>query len=315
MIQAKKTSTLIVTALAGLALAPQAKAQSLIYGIGGTDTGTGPNAAAYSLFSFNSATPGTINTIGPVATTTGFTLQSIAFQPTTGNLYGFQYNGTTSQGQLVTIDRTTGVVGPVGTPFTIGSIAGSAGNSAAISFNPTNGAVRLVTGTYGNYRINPVTGTLNGQDASVTYAAGDPNANNTFQVSTLAYNNTGTLYDIDYINNNLATQSLASGELNTVGFLGITATQGAASEGFTIGLGNAAFLNVTPSTAGNAVQDSLYSVNLATGTAALLGSIGSSATFNTADLAAFVPEPGAYALCGLGIASLLAPALRRRRAG
>ncbi|MBE7189733.1 DUF4394 domain-containing protein, partial [Jatrophihabitans endophyticus] len=287
------TTTALCTAAFLFAGSPRADAQTLLYGVGGTDTGAGPNAAAYTLFDFSSAAPSATTTVGTVTTSAGYALESIAFQPTTGSLYGFQYNGTTNQGQLVTINRSTGALATVGTAFTIGSISGSAGNSATISFNPTNGVVQLVTGTYGNYRINPATGGLLGQDASVAYAAGDTNANNTFQISSLAHNNAGTLYDIDYINNVLTTQDLSTGALHTVGLLGFTATQGAPSEGFTIGAGNAAFLNSTASTQGGAVRDSLYSVNLATGAATSLGAIGGSATFNTVDLAAYVvPEPG-----------------------
>ena len=306
------TAAVLCTAISVFAGSHYASAQALIYGIGGTDTGAGPNAAAYTLFDFSSAAPGTTTTVGTVTASTGFVVTSIAFQPTTGQLYGFQYNATTNQGQLVTISRFTAAVAAVGSPFTIGSTSGSAGNSATISFNPSNGAVRLVTGTFGNYRINPTTGALLGQDPSVAYAAGDPNANNTFQISGVAYNSGATLYDLDYINGSLATQNLSTGALTTVGSLGVTPTQGAPSTGLTIGMGNAAFLNSTVSTQGGAVRDNLYSVDLTTGATTLVGSIGSTATFNTVDIAAFVPEPGTYALCGLGGAALLVLAARRR---
>ena len=84
--------------------------------------------------------------------------------------------------------------------------------------------------------------------------------------------------------------------------------------GFTIGLNNTAFLNSTVSTQGGAVRDNLYSVNLTTGATTILGSIGSTTTFNTVDIAAFVvPEPGTHAMFVLGGAALLAVAVRRRR--
>lgn len=293
-----------------------ASAQSLLYGIGGTDTGAGPNAAAYTLFNFNSTTPGTINNVGTVAASTGFVVTSIAFQPTTGQLYGFQYNAATNQGQLVTINRFSAAVTPLMTPFTIGSISGTAGNTATISFNTTSGAIRLVTGTYGNYRLSAA-GVLLGQDPNVAYAPGDVNVNNTFQISTVAYSANTTLFDIDYVNGYLVTQNISTtnnGQLTSRGPLGITLTQGAPSSGFTIGLGDAAFLNSTVSTQGGAVRDNLYSVNLTTGAATSLGLISGSATFNTVDIAAFVPEPGTYALLGLGGAVLLLVVRRQRRA-
>lgn len=315
------TATSLLALMAAFAGSRDASAQTTLYGIGGADTGNGPNASAYSLFTFNSATPGTATTIGTVATTTGYALESIAFQPGTNTLYGFQYNGSTNQGQLVTINRTTAALTTLGSAFAIGSISGNSGNSATISFNPTNGAIRLVTGTYGNYRINASTGALIAQDASVAYAPGDPNANNTFQIGSLAYNsnNPTTLYDVDYVTGNLATQNITagtmapSGQLTTVGPLGIVPTQGAPSTGFTIAAGNLAFLNSTDSTQGGAVQDRLYSVSLTTGAAAPLGLIGASATFNTVDIAAFVvPEPGTYALCLVGLGAV-AFGVRRRR--
>ena len=319
MIQPKMTRSWLrsltlasLAALAGTFAGVQiASAQSLIYGIGGMDTGAGPNASAYTLFNFQSNAPGTTTAVGTVTPTAGYVLTSIAFQPSTGNLYGFQYNGT-SLGQLVTIKRSTGALAAVGSPFTIGSISGSFGNSATISFNPSSGGVRLVTGTNGNFTLNATTGVAT-QGTSVVYASGDPNVNNTYQISTVAYTNNATLYDIDYANNSLATQNLTTGMLSTVGSLGFTATEGAPSEGFTIGLGNAAFLNSTNSGQAGAVRDNLYSVNLATGAATSLGLIGGATTFNTVDIAAFVPEPGTYALFGLSGATLLLVLVRRRR--
>ena len=73
------------------------------------------------------------------------------------------------------------------------------------------------------------------------------------------------------------------------------------------------FLNSTNDGHGGAVRDNLYSVNLTTGAATSLGLIGGSTTFNTVDIDAFVPEPGTYALFGLGGALLLLVVARRGR--
>lgn len=286
----------------------------MIYGIGGS------NAAAYTLFTFDASNPGATTTVGTVTTSANYVLESIAFQPSTGQLFGYQFNPTNNNGQLVTINRATGALAPVGTGFIVGSITGNAGNSATISFNPTNGAIRLDTGTLGNYRIDASTGAFIAQDQSLQYVAGDPNVNNTFQISTVAYlqNNPTTLYGIDYINNALVTQNITagavdpSGRLTTVGFTGITATQGPGSQGITLGLNGVADLNTNVNTDVR-VQDRFYTVNLTTGLASGGALIGTSSTFNTVDIAAFVPEPGTYALMILGGLAVIGFGYRRHQ--
>lgn len=310
--------------LAAVAGTGSAGAQTVIYGIGGTDTGNGPNASAYTLFSFNSNAPGAVTNYGTVTPTTGYALMSIAFQPGTGQLFGLQFNGSTNQAQLLTINRTTAASAPVGSPFTIGSIAGTFSNSAVISFNPTNGAIRLDTGTQGNYRLNASTGAIIAQDANLNFAPSpDPNANNVPQISGIGYTqaNPTTLYGYDYASNSLVTQNITpgtaspSGQLATIGFSNLQAIQGANSTGFTVGLTGAGFLNSSVlGDATPAVRDHLYSVNLANGTVTDVGFIGASATFNTVDIAALVPEPGTWVTLALGGLGLLAWRGRSRRA-
>lgn len=284
-----------------------ARAQDLIYGVGGNDTGTGPNASALTLFTFLSNAPGTITTVGTVTTTSGYSLESIAMQPTTGVLYGLEYNG--AQGQLVTIDRTGAGLSTVGSMFTLGSIAGARGNSASIAFNRTTGMLQLVTGAKNNYTVNPTTGAL-GTNGNLAYASGDTNAINAFQVSSVAFNG-NTLFDIDYTNNYLTQQSVTTGTLSSIGPLNILASQGAGSEGLTYPQrGALAYLSTSTSTSG-VVQDRFYTVNLTTGNTINLGVIGASTTFNTVDIAtapdaaaASAPEPETWTLCMVGLASV-----------
>lgn len=290
-----------------------AASAQLIYGIGGS------NAASYTLFSFDASNPGATTTVGTVNTSANYVLESIAFQPTTGQLFGYQFNSSNNSGQLVTIDRTNATLAPVGSPFVVGSITGNSGNSAAISFNPTNGAIRLDTGTFGNYRFSAA-GAFIAQDQPLQYVNGDTNAGKTYQISTIAYlqNNPTTLYGIDYINNALVTQNITagasdpSGRLTTVGFTGITAIQGPGSQGITLGLNGVAYLNANVNS-DVTVQDRFYIVNLTTGAATGGTLIGTSSTFNTADLAAFVPEPGTYALMILGGLTVAGLGYRRRQ--
>lgn len=88
------------------------------------------------------------------------------------------------------------------------------------------------------------------------------------------------------------------GTLVTIGPLGITAL-GPNTMGFDIGsVSGTAYLQ-TAETSGT--QDNLYTVDLGTGAATLVGAIGPS-TLNTFGISAqAVPEPGTYALLGMGL--------------
>lgn len=295
------------------------RAQDLIYGVGGNDSGSGPDASRLTLFSFLSNAPAVTTTIGTVTTTSNYVLESIAMQPVTGVLYGLEYNG--AQGQLVSIDRTNASLRTIGNAFALGSIAGNRGNSAAIAFNRQTGMLQLVTGAGYNYTVNPTTGAL-GTNGNLAYASGDVNSGSTFQISSLAFTG-NTLYDIDYAHNYLATQSVTVGTLSSVGSngLGLIASQNAGSEGFTYPQrGALGYLSASTSTSG-VLQDRFFTVNLTTGVASNIGAIGTSTTFNTVSIAtapdaaaaAAIPEPGTSILCMAGVLALGTGFWRRRR--
>ena len=65
------TATSLLALTAAFAGSQGASAQTTLYGIGGTDTGAGPNATAYTLFSLNSTAPTATTTIGTVTPSTG----------------------------------------------------------------------------------------------------------------------------------------------------------------------------------------------------------------------------------------------------
>lgn len=292
-----------------LVAATSARAQDLIYGFGGT----GFNPTSYSLVNFSSATPGTLNTIGTITGITGgFTLQGIDFRPATGQLYGLAYDGT-ANAQLYTINTTTAAATAVGSAFAIGSATGGFGISIGIGFNPTVDMLRVVTGTNGNFRVNPTTGAVTA-DGGLAYAAGDPNAANSYQIADGDYLG-GNLYDIDYINNVLVRQNPPNnGTLNTIGALGFTMVNGTRSTGFDISQNSGvAYLTANPSTDGGAVRQRLYTVNLTTGAATSVGLVGSNANFNLVDIAV-VPEPSTWMMIGLGLVFLALLAFRKRTA-
>lgn len=291
-------------------------AQDTLYGLGGM----GATPTSLSLFSFRSNAPGAITNVGAISgVATGFSLVAIDFRPATGQLYGLAYNGTSSA-QLYTLNLATAAATPVGaTAFTIGGADGGFGNSLGIGFNPAVDLVRVVTGTNGNFRVNPTTGaivTTGGVDGGLAYQAGDVNANSSYQIADGDYTTDARLFDIDYVNNVLARQNPPNaGTLATIGNLGVTQINGAGSVGFDINGVNAGYLSTAIDTDPvNSVQAHLLNVNLANGSTTDGGLIGAGANFNTVDIAVQVPEPGPCVLFAVGLGALALGVRRQRRA-
>ncbi|MBE9004597.1 DUF4394 domain-containing protein [Fortiea sp. LEGE XX443] len=245
------------------------------------------------------------NSTNPTATTTVSVtgidglLLGIDRRPANNLIYGL-----TTTNNIYTIDELTGVasfVSTLSTPFTGGLISG-------VDFNPVPDRLRVVGGNDQNYRINVdngatiVDGTLN---------PGNPN------VTAVAYTNfdndpaTGTtLYGIDYINDTLVIQNPPNaGTLVEVGSLGVDIDSAAGFDIFTNNGVNTAFAALTPTTT---FSPTLYSINLTTGAATSIGSIGSDRRLiGLTTATAAVPEPT------FGLGSLIAGGgialLRRRR--
>ncbi len=231
-----------------------------------TEAQTAANAFAVSsanqLVRFNTATPGTVSTIGPITGLQGGeNILGIDFRPATGELYAL---GSTSR--IYVINRTTAaatLVAALSVSLT--------GTSFGFDFNPTVDRIRIVSNTGQNLRINPtngvaiVDGAINGAAIGVD-AAGYTNS---FSGAT-----TTTLFDISSATDTLYTQNPPNnGTLVTVGALGVDVTS---SNGFDIlSSDGTAFAALTTT---NVPLTSLYSINLSTGAATLVGNIGNGLT-------------------------------------
>ncbi|MDX6696556.1 MAG: trimeric autotransporter adhesin [Blastocatellia bacterium] len=245
------------TSLRGLAISPVLP--PTIFGV----------TTANQLVSFNAGRPGLILSSVPITgLINGEAIIGIDFRPATGQLYGF-----TGYNRIVTINTTTGAATVVGSPNSL------LGNEYGFDFNPTVDRIRIVNDTDQNARVNPDTGATAATDPNLAYAAGDPNFGQDPTVTGVAYSNnfagatTTTLYDIDSGLDILTTQNPPNnGTLNTVGPLGVNTSN---LVGFDIS-GQSGIAYATLSDVTNA--SSLYTINLTTGAATLVGQIGSSAT-------------------------------------
>lgn len=236
--------------------------------------------AGNNLINFNSITPGAIiRTVAITGLPQGETITGIDFRPRTGQLYGIS-----NASRIYTINTSTGAVTAIGgAPFT----PAATGSSFGIDFNPTVDRIRLVSDADQNLRLHPDTGAVAGTDTNLVYATGDANANANPNIAGSAYtanfnaSTTTTLYGIDSNLDILVRQgsvaaspvSPNTGQLFSVGALGVNTTD---QVGFDIAApGDVALASLTPQ---GATTSSLYSINLTTGAATMIGAIGGTDT-------------------------------------
>jgi len=229
-----------------------------------------------TLIRFDSATGVETGTPLPLSGSfnAGTDVVGLDFRPLTGALYALG-----SDGQLYTVDLTSGATTDVGTPLTPAApFSFAEATGVAFDFNPVIDRIRIVLPDDTNLVVNPDTGAIQAEQARVDYAPGDDNDALDPAVTAAAYTNsvfgetsTATrLFVIDSDGDILATQSAAPpapGEPSTVGQL---TTVGALTTGITEANGfdilspesgsNAAFV-----TSSDGLLTTVYTVDLATG--------------------------------------------------
>lgn len=186
--------------------------------------------------------------------------------------------GVTTTGQVLRINPVTGA--------TI-AVPGNTGQTGVVAagVNPTNNGLRIVSPTTrANIAFNTTTGAVTTQ-TPVAYAVGDAGAGTAPRVVAAGYTpapfgGTTTLYVIDSARGVLATQGnvggapagFGSGQLFTVGALGVTTTDAAALR---VAQGGQAYATLT-----NGGVTSLYLLNTTTGAATLVGALPGATTYS-----------------------------------
>lgn len=251
---------------------------------------------------FDTANVGAALNISITGLAAGDRLVGIDTRPKDGKVYGVSLSN-----QLYTVDEMTGaatLVAALSAPVIQANLG------YGIDFNPvadfgTGASLRLVSSAGSNFAINAATGVVG--NAANTIASG---------FSGVAYSNSTlkpvaapastALYYIDSNNDTLAMAPSAfnAPTITAVGALGVDVLK---ANGFEI-LGNGqayAALNVD---AGTSLATGIYSINLGTGAATLLGVYNGTLSGLTVSA---VPEPGTSAMMVLGLLGM--GLLSRRR--
>jgi Domain of unknown function (DUF4394)/FG-GAP-like repeat len=266
---------LVSTILAFGALDGTASAATL-YAVTGTNT----------LLQFDSATPATITrTVAITGLATGSErVLGIDFRPRTGQLFAVTIQtAALANGLLIAyrVNPHSGVATFVG--LIPNTVPGAANVASGFDFNPTVDRIRIVNANDENFRVNPNNGSLAGDDPALNPGG--------FQVIAESYDRNWnravattvatTLYGISRATSSLVIQGGLNGSgpgganggmITTVGPLGVT-LDAFSDAGFDIDAGGTAYAALTVGG-----LTGLYSVNLATGAATLVGTIGTGTT-------------------------------------
>lgn len=218
----------------------------------------------------------------------GESLVGVDFRPSDGQLYGV---GDT--GRLYTIEPAKGRATAVGSGIGEGlGIVSADDADYGVDFNPAADLLRIVNDAELNLRVNPTTGAAVDGDAApgvqgdlaLAYATGDAafGAQPSVVASAYTRNVAGapntTLYGIDASRDILVLQgsqngaptSPNTGQLTTVGALGVDTTDAAGFDIETVGNTDTALASLSTNARG---RSGLYSINLTTGAATAVGEI------------------------------------------
>src|SRR3954447_3448514 len=237
------------------------------------------------LATFDTANPSavTVRTIGGLEGSE--TVVGLDRRPATGELMivtvppGAVANGIV---RTYSLDPATAVATLVGS--IPGTVPGAADVPTGVDFNPVVDRIRVINAGNENFRVNPINGTLSGNDTDLIYTA--PAAG---PVTAVAYDRNiapgppgtlpppgtlTTLYGIDTGPDRLVTIGGVSGDsspnngaVRSEGTLGVAVDDGS-DAGFDITAGGAAFASLRVGG-----QPGLYRINLAGGTASLIGAL------------------------------------------
>jgi hypothetical protein len=264
------------TALLSLAIAFAAPAHALDI------VALGAGATANQIVRFDSAAPNVIDGPTPVTNLGGYTLVALDRRPATGDVVAVGVSADSVQ--LFVIDLATAAATPIGTAATVSTTGATAFGA---DFDPVVDRMRVVNnlasdgagGNANNFRLDPNTGALVTVDPDLDFG-GLPGGNANAPEIAVAYTNSfpdapsTTLIGIGAGGDRLIQHGGAGpgfATLQDIGALGIDAST---NGGFDIGGSPEAGFAILE----NGGVSSVFSVNLVTGAATGIGTVGTGST-------------------------------------
>ncbi len=228
-------------------------------------------------FGRGNPTRGEVRRIPITGLGTGETVVGIDFRANAPGVSDRRLYAITSGSRIVTVDTTTGAATIIGTAAFTPALAGT---SFGVDFNPQADRLRLHSDAEQNLRLNQLTGAVAATDTALAYAAGDVNAGQNPTIVGTAYTNsvpgaTATdLFAIDADRDALVMlESPNSGKLTTRGSLGVNTTLNVGFDIVGAGAGTSFVGTAYATLTGNPTRSQLYTINLTTGLASLIGDV------------------------------------------
>lgn len=260
-----KVAALVIVSSCGLvtALSPVPHVSAVV-----TDEQVLALAPGNVLIGFAAAAPSSITRSTPITgLVAGETIVGIDIRPATGQLFGVGVDAAT--GHMYTIDPSSARASLVNDePFSVGL---PIGGTWSVDFNPAIDRIRFVHSGGSSYRLNPLNGTIAGVDSPV--APGTPSAV-AHDRSTSTAPTATTLYSIDATDSTLqliggidGTPSPNNGTTTPRGSLGVSVDS--PRVGLDIGPTGDALATLK-----SGLNYRLYAIDLATGLAVVIGTVG-----------------------------------------
>ncbi|MBA3828844.1 MAG: DUF4394 domain-containing protein [Taibaiella sp.] len=252
------------------------------------------NNQLFTIADINSPSTGTGTPTTITGMASGEQMVAIDYNQHDGRLYGLGYNPATATGQLYAINTTSFSAAAVSGSSRSLTLGSSLTNNVGFDFISTQSDMVRITGTNGyNYVMSARDGAVvssgtGGGAGGLGFASSDVHSGATAALAATSYTNSYYGADAaeqvgyDLTTNSLVTFDQDGHTLHTIGISGVAATSFVGSDNF---YDSTTHSNTIYFTLHTVLNNSVYTMNRATGSLSLVGNLGVSGTTNVRDIA------------------------------